>query len=67
MGDARRAAASARSASRPVWEPRSWIELRNSAGVIDDAIVGEAAPGQGVGGRLMEKPVLWLEEHRAAT
>jgi GNAT superfamily N-acetyltransferase len=41
-------------------EPRSWMELRDTAGFVHDVIVADAARGQGIGGRLVEAAAEWL-------
>jgi ribosomal protein S18 acetylase RimI-like enzyme len=42
-------------------EPRSWNELRESAGFIHDVVVDESARGNGIGTQLIEAAARWLE------
>ena len=46
-------------------EPRSWKELRDSAGFIHDVAVEPAERSSGVGSRLIETAVEWLVDHGA--
>jgi ribosomal protein S18 acetylase RimI-like enzyme len=46
-------------------EPRSWKELRDTAGFIHDVVVAEAARGHGIGARLCEAAADWLEARGA--
>ena len=51
-----------------VWggiEPRSWKELRDTAGFIHDVFVDESARGTGTGQRLVEAAAAWLVERGA--
>jgi GNAT superfamily N-acetyltransferase len=51
-----------------VWgglEPRSWKELRDTAGFIHDVFVEERARGTGTGERLVEVAAAWLIERGA--
>jgi ribosomal protein S18 acetylase RimI-like enzyme len=41
-------------------EPRSWKELRDTAGFIHDVVVDTNARGLGIGTRLMEAASVWL-------
>jgi len=41
-------------------EPRSWKELRDTAGFIHDVIVEPSARGGGIGMRLIEAAAAWL-------
>ena len=41
-------------------EPRSWKELRDTAGFVHDVLVVEDARGAGVGERLIEAAAEWL-------
>ncbi len=42
-------------------EPRSWKELRDTAGFIHDVSVAEDARGEGIAARLIEAAAEWLE------
>ena len=46
-------------------EPRSWQELRESAGFIHDLVVAEGHRRRGVASRLLEAAASWLEGHGA--
>jgi ribosomal protein S18 acetylase RimI-like enzyme len=42
-------------------EPMSWKELREPAGFIHDVVVDPAARGTGIGARLVDAAIAWLE------
>jgi ribosomal protein S18 acetylase RimI-like enzyme len=46
-------------------EPMSWKELRPPAGFVHDVVVDPAARGAGIGVRLIQAAISWLEEHGA--
>jgi GNAT superfamily N-acetyltransferase len=46
-------------------EPMSWKELRDPAGFVRDVVVDPRARGSGVGARLVEAAIAWLEAHGA--
>jgi GNAT superfamily N-acetyltransferase len=51
-----------------VWggiEPRSWKELRDTAGFVHDVFVDESARGTGTGERLVAAAAAWLVERGA--
>jgi GNAT superfamily N-acetyltransferase len=46
-------------------EPLSWKELREPAGFIHDVVVDPTVQGGGVGAKLIEAAIAWLEERGA--
>jgi GNAT superfamily N-acetyltransferase len=47
-------------------EPRSWKELRDTAGFVHDIVVDETARRTGVAGALMEAAIAWVREQGVA-
>lgn len=45
-------------------EPRSWKELRDTAGFIHDVLVDEGSRGLGIGDALLDAAMRWLREQQ---
>ena len=46
-------------------EPMSWKELREPAGFVHDVVVDPRARSSGIGTRLVDAAIRWLEQHGA--